>query len=286
MKESGKKHPQSPFLELHCFAFRKGVTHFVVLCPDMPFNPFEGEAVGRHDTVQGFPEVLIGDGGLGGGEPAVAFPVVEPAVGDGFLEVLAVGVEGDGAADAVIQELQCFVGGAELHTVVRRGGLAAGEGEELAALGSEEDGGKSAGPIGVHEAGAVGVDDECLGKDDALGLAVVGDAADVHGFGVGGVFLLECFDRWCGLSGDGRMGNGFRRRGDGLAVPGLCFGLGGKAFVDGSGKSGDFFLAVAPAVVDARMVSALDDVVFLGHGVPFGEMESGGKGGAAPFSVS
>ena len=179
-------------------------------------------------------------------------------------------MEGDGAADAVIQELQCFVGGAELHAVVRGGGFAAGEGEELAAFGGEEDGGKSAGAIGVHEAGAVGVDDECLGKDDALGLAVVGDAADVHGFGVGGVFLLECFDRWCGLLGDGRMGGGFRRGSDGLPVPcfGFCFGH--EAFVDGSGKSGDFFLAVAPAVVDARMVSALDDVVFLGHGVPFG----------------
>ena len=81
------------------------------------------------------------------------------------------------------------------------------------------------------------------------------------------------------------MGSGFRRRGDGLAVPGLRFGLGGKAFVDGSGESGDFFLAVAPAVVDARMVSALDDVVFLGHAFPYGEMESGGKG-AAPFSIS
>ena len=76
MKKCGKEHPQSPFLEFHCFAFRKGVAHFVVLGPDMAFDPFEGEAVGRHDAVQRFPEVLIGDGGLGGGEPAVAFPVV------------------------------------------------------------------------------------------------------------------------------------------------------------------------------------------------------------------
>ena len=55
----------------------------------MAFCPFEGKGVGGEEGVYSFPEVLVQDGGAFGCDPAVSFPVVQPSLGDGSLEVLA-----------------------------------------------------------------------------------------------------------------------------------------------------------------------------------------------------
>ena len=75
--------------------------------------------MGGEEGVYSFPEVLVQDGGAFGCDPAVSFPVVQPSLGDGSLEVLAVGAEGDLSSLAVLADpFEGFVGSAEFHSVV------------------------------------------------------------------------------------------------------------------------------------------------------------------------
>lgn len=226
--------------------------------------------MGGEEGVYSFPEVLVQDGGAFGCDPAVSFPVVQPSLGDGSLEVLAVGAEGDLSSLAVLADpFEGFVGSAEFHSVVGGAWFAAGQVEEGFSFFCEEYGSEASGAVRVGEAGAVGVDGEGI-RDSEAGFQ---GWSEFLGFG------RECLFCFCDVLGS--FCRGFRRSGcsgrssraggfydfrcffDGFSVP--CFGifLGDEAFVNGAVEALDFFLAVVPGVVDAGVPAAFDDVVFL-----------------------
>src|SRR5690625_75659 len=87
----------------------------------MPAGPAPADVVLRRQAQELLPQVPVPDGLTAGGFPAVFLPVVEPAVGEGFFQVLT--VRRDRHAARLPQGLERPDGGREFHAVVRRAGL-------------------------------------------------------------------------------------------------------------------------------------------------------------------
>src|SRR5690625_5123556 len=69
---------------------RQAVDNFVFPVAGMPAGPAPADVVLRRQAQELLPQVPVPDGLTAGGFPAVFLPVVEPAVGEGFFQVLTV----------------------------------------------------------------------------------------------------------------------------------------------------------------------------------------------------
>ena len=125
----------------------------------MAFDPVEGDVVRVVEFVQFDPVGLIEDGLAVGFFPAPALPGSDP-LGDAVLEVLAVRVQGD--FRPFRREAQGHDGRQEFHTVVRRRRVAVGQFRYFARSDVAGNDGPAAGPIGIAQARAIGIDDEIL----------------------------------------------------------------------------------------------------------------------------
>src|ERR1017187_943130 len=123
----------------------KFVAAIVVAVIGVAFGPRPGGLVTVDLFVEGLPQVLIDDGLLGGGEPAFAFPAVDPG-GDAVLDVFGIG--DDFHLSDFAQGSQASDGGGELHAVV--GGMTLGPPDFFLQFFVAEDGGPAAG-TGVTE---------------------------------------------------------------------------------------------------------------------------------------
>ena len=126
---------------------------FVLDVPGMaleppPLDPWVPLAGG----VQTLPQVLILDRLLVGGAPAALTPALDP-LGDALAQILAVGEQAP--RHRPLQRLECRDRRHQLHAVVGRQRLAAGQLAALAAPGQDRT---PAAWAGIAAAGAVGVD--------------------------------------------------------------------------------------------------------------------------------
>ena len=125
----------------------------------MAFDPVEGNVVRVVEFVQFDPVALVKDGLAVGFFPAPALPAGDP-FGDAVLEVLAVGVQGD--FRPFRREAQGHDGCQEFHAVIRRRRIAVRQLRHFAGSDIAGDDGPAAGPIGIAQARAIGIDDEIL----------------------------------------------------------------------------------------------------------------------------
>ena len=108
------------------FFFGQAVAEFVIPGTHMAFDPLEEDMVFFHEAVDGCPQVPVQHRCALHGFPAVFLPFLHPPFGEGLLEVLAVGVEGNGVDCAVVCQFQGFIGRPKFHAVIGGGGLATG----------------------------------------------------------------------------------------------------------------------------------------------------------------
>lgn len=144
--------------------FRLGqlVAEFVVLRAHVAFCPVEPDLVAGNQKIQRFPEVLVQHVASCLGFPAVSLPVGNPVIGKAFLQILAVRMESHLVPGSVIDDFERFIGRPKLHAVIRAYGLASSHIEQLFSQFVEENRRKTAGTIGIDQAGTIGENGEFL----------------------------------------------------------------------------------------------------------------------------
>ncbi len=132
------------------------VAAFVIGVTGVTLDPVPVNFVVRGGGVEFAPEIGVFDRLLRTGAPAVAFPTSDP-LADALANVLRVGVKVDLAG--FFEDMQCFDGSLQLHTVIRRGGDAAVELAHVLAV-SQHHGPTTRARIAM--AAAIGMDDDFL----------------------------------------------------------------------------------------------------------------------------